>query len=254
LRAQPTALARYWRASSIDLQGRAADAVVAYTELFESPDVGQLPANLSEPARQRLELLNKIPATVLFNVTPSDAQVVIDGAMQSGASPYVLKLSAGKHTLRVTRDGYTPLETQIEVRGAQSMEQAVQLEPLAAATTEPGDGAAEASGPRSKVPAYVTLGVAGVAAGLGTVFGIQALSAKSDFDDAPTASTADDVERNALIADMAWGVAITLGITGTVLLLSDEPAERTPKTASQKLRVAPYVTANGAGAAAALKF
>jgi hypothetical protein len=86
------------------------------------------------------------------------------------------------------------------------------------------------------------------------VFGIQALSAKSDFDDAPTASTADDVERNALIADMAWGVAITLGITGTVLLLSDEPAERTPKTASQKLRVAPYVTANGAGAAAALKF
>src|SRR6185295_15511769 len=71
---------------------------------------------------------------------------------------------------------------------------------------------------RSKLPAYITLGVGVVGAGIGTVFGIQALSAKSDFDSNPTSDNADKAERNALIADMSFGVALTLGITGIVLL------------------------------------
>ena len=38
---------------------------------------------------------------------------------------------------------------------------------------------------------------------VGTIFGIQALSAKSDFDDHPTTEAADDVERNAPGAPLA---------------------------------------------------
>jgi hypothetical protein len=97
------------------------------------------------------------------------------------------------------------------------------------------------------------LGVAGVAAGLGTVFGIQALSAKDDYEKAPTASAADDVERNALIADMAWGIAITLGITGTVLLTSDDAEDASPQ-AKSKLYFAPYASSQGGGARAKLTF
>ena len=74
------------------------------------------------------------------------------------------------------------------------------------------------------MPAYVTLGIAGAGAVVGTIFGLKALSAKSDFDDTPTRELADDTERNALIADMAFGVAITLGVTGIVLLTTDEEA------------------------------
>ena len=95
------------------------------------------------------------------------------------------------------------------------------------------------------VPAYVTLGIAGAGAVVGTIFGLQALSSKSDFDDNPTRDAADDTERNALIADMAFGVAITLGVTGIVLLTTDEEAPKesklfTPKKSATKLELRPY--------------
>ena len=111
------------------------------------------------------------------------------------------------------------------------------------------------------VPAYVTLGIAAVGAGVGTYFGIKALSAKSDFNDNPTADAADDAERNALFADMLFGVAITLGVTGVVLLTSgDEAPEQTakakplPKLKKPSVAVAPYVSPDGGGAAARVKF
>jgi hypothetical protein len=64
-----------------------------------------------------------------------------------------------------------------------------------------------------------------VAAGVGTAFGVIALGDKSDYDKNPTSSTADSGDTHALIADMAFGVAITFGVTSAVLFLTgDEPA------------------------------
>lgn len=109
------------------------------------------------------------------------------------------------------------------------------------------------------VPAYVTLGIAGAAAVVGTIFGVQALSSKSDFDETPTTELADDTERNALIADMAFGVAITLGVTGVVLLTSDEePAAAPAKSARLKrgpsLNLTPYASPKSGGAKARVTF
>jgi hypothetical protein len=111
------------------------------------------------------------------------------------------------------------------------------------------------------VPAYVTLGIAGAAAVVGTIFGVQALSSKSDFDDTPTTELADDTERNALIADMAFGVAITLGVTGVVLLTSDEePAQPAAQSAQLKLKrgpqlnLRPYAGPKSGGASARVTF
>jgi hypothetical protein len=263
----PSAEAQYWLAMALDLQGRATDAVLAFERLFADPGHTGLGDALLVPARQRFELLKKIPATVLLSVTPTDAVVEIDGVAQAGGAPYTLKLVGGKHALRVTRDGHAPLETELEVAPAQSLEQAIELTavaPAPATDTSLGTAggadttAAAPSKPRSKVPAYVTLGVAGASAALGTLFGVQALGAKSDFDDSPTAANADSVERNALIADMAWGVALTLGITGIVLLTSDEPAEETAEKVRQiarnRVQVAPYVSSEGGGARARVTF
>ncbi|HMR10157.1 MAG TPA: PEGA domain-containing protein, partial [Polyangiaceae bacterium] len=132
--------------------------------------------------------------------------------------------------------------------------------PPAAPPPDPGppppkDNPAASS--KSKVPAYVTLGIAGAGALVGTFFGIKALSAKSDFKDNPTTDAADDVERNALIADMAFGVAITLGVTGVVLLTSadsDEKAAKSRFVSGPRLRVAPVIGPTGGGAAAHLTF
>jgi hypothetical protein len=112
----------------------------------------------------------------------------------------------------------------------------------------------------SKVPAYVTLGIAAGGAVVGTIFGVKALSSKSDFDNDPTAQHADDTERNALIADMAFGVALTLGVTGIVLLTSNDDAEAPAKAAKLRqppkgtFRMVPYVGRESGGAAARLTF
>jgi hypothetical protein len=112
------------------------------------------------------------------------------------------------------------------------------------------------------VPAFVTLGIAAAGAAVGTVFGLQALSAKSDFEDNPTTDAADDTERNALIADMAFGVAITLGVTGIVLLTSSDevPAEpaatgrRAPAKVPVKLELDTYAGRSGGGGKLRLSF
>jgi len=67
---------------------------------------------------------------------------------------------------------------------------------------------------------------------------------------------ADQVEKNALIADMALGAAITLGVTGTVLLItsggSEEHAARSaPRSTFQ---IAPMISPQRAGAAATFRF
>jgi len=104
------------------------------------------------------------------------------------------------------------------------------------------------------VPAYVTLGIAGAGAILGTVFGIQALGAKSDFEDNPTEDDADKAERAALIADMSFGVALTFGITGAVLLFSGGDDEEEAEKSAAIPVLAPVVGPKGGGMAATWTF
>jgi hypothetical protein len=114
------------------------------------------------------------------------------------------------------------------------------------------------------VPAYVTGAVAIVAAGVGTGFGIKALSQSNDFKDNPTTKKADDGENNALVADMMFGIAITFGVTSAVLFLSsDEPKSAKASTpvkaaAAPKKKVtivpAPYVSPSGGGVATTVRF
>jgi len=112
----------------------------------------------------------------------------------------------------------------------------------------------------SNVVGYVLLGIAGVGAGVGTIFGVKALQEKSEFNSgSKTNDQADTVEKDALIADMAFGAALTLGVTGVVLLLSgggsSDKAQSTMHVA--KLQILPAVTPyahGGVGAGATLRF
>jgi hypothetical protein len=119
--------------------------------------------------------------------------------------------------------------------------------------------------PRSNVPAYVTLGLAGAGVVVGTTFGILALQSKSNFNakGGMTTSNADATDRNALISDMSFAVALTFGVTGVVLLLSNDSAEpaKTATTGSASAKkstfhgfVTPYAGPNGGGAAGVFTF
>lgn len=253
-----------------------AKAIQAY-ELFLQQSEGN--AKLQESrtqAQQRIEALKKEPVSVVVTTEPTTTQVSIDGTTQSANSPLRLELAPGKHTIEVSALGYEASVQELEIQPGDTPKNIVfsltkSLEPTAQVVAPPAtqpvaplqqdQQPAPAAKKRSNVPAYITLGVAGAGAIVGTVFGVKALKSKSSYNDNPNVSDADDAEKNAIVADMAFGVAITMGITGTVLLLtnrgtSEDKTETTaPATAQKpKLYVAPYVGRSAGGAAATLTF
>ncbi|HVY29273.1 MAG TPA: PEGA domain-containing protein [Polyangiaceae bacterium] len=260
----PAPQAAYWAAKSIDGQGKIEDAIAAYEKLLADPNISSLGDEKTNDAKQRVtDLKAKLVGEVNLVTTPIGATVSIDGTPQAGETPMIVKLPPGPHKLSLMAPGYEPKDVDIDVKGGEKAEQKLELTAKAPPPPPPPEPVVEAPAPpppppppppRSKVPAYITLGIAGAGAVVGTIFGIKALGAKNDFDKQPTGTAADDTERNALIADMAFGVAITLGVTGVVLLTSDDstaPAaaaklEKLPKRA--KLVVAPYASPKGGGA------
>jgi hypothetical protein len=112
------------------------------------------------------------------------------------------------------------------------------------------------------VPAYVTLGLAGAGVVVGAVFGGLALQSKSNFNKSHTTDNADTTDRNALISDMSFAVALTFGVTGAVLLLSNDAPEPAAKAALHPTKkksavrgfVTPYAGPNGGGAVGVLSF
>lgn len=258
----PQALYRY--ALALDKAGKGAEARAQY-QLFLDVPPPEAMAEQKGAAETRLKELNV--GTIKLTSTPDGASVMVDGQPAAGPTPLTLTLKPGPHTLEVKAPNYEPSTRELVVVAASSVDVAVPLkelpptpppaptappppppEPVASASVAPPP---KEEAPPSKVPAYVTLGLAGAGAVVGTIFGIKALSAKSDFKDSPTTSNADSAERNALIADMAFGVALTLGITGTVLLLSGNKKE--PAKAGS-LRLYPVLGPQSQGAAAVLRF
>jgi len=265
----PTPAASYWAAKSLDQQGKTDDAIKAYEALLADPNVSRLGDEKTSDAQTRVATLK---ASQVGEVTVSSAalgaQLSVDGVAQSGQLPVSLKLAPGPHKLTLTAPGFDAKDVDVQVTAGTKTEQKIDLAQHVAAPPEPPPTpeTAPATPPapppaaekHSKVPAYVTLGIATGGAIVGTIFGVQALQSKSDFDSNPTTKHADDTERNALIADMAFGVAVTLGVTGIVLLTSSD--DTSPPTKAAKLHtppkgtfhVTPYIGRESGGAAARL--
>jgi PEGA domain len=257
----PSPATQYKLALCLDKLGRGAEAADAYKAFLAEPP--QQPDKLAEQrklAEARAAELGE--ASLKVSSSPPGAAISVDGTPQPSQTPATLKLKPGKHTVVVSAGGFEPMTNEVDlVAGAPPADLAVDLKPLAPqpaappAAPAPSDIAApEPEAPRSKLPAYVTLGLAGTGLVVGTIFGAQALSNKGTFNDNPTTDNADRAERNALIADMAFGVALTLGVTGAVLLFSSPEKAAPAAKASAGLRLLPVITPQTQGAAATLRF
>jgi hypothetical protein len=251
---------------SLDQLGQVPAALAAFELVLANPEKSQLGPEKLANAEARQRALAATPADLVLTTTPPGARVNVSGVDLRAPTPITLKLAPGRHVVRVTLDGYAPQQLELNVTPGAKLTPTLTLVPAAnpAATgaapvpallDPPNDS--PPSVPRSPIPGIVTLSIAGASAIVGTIFGIKALSDKQDFDDRPTTNTADDVERNSLIADMAFGVTLTLGITGVVLLVADDPVpdqSQVGSLAPQRLQVSPYVATTGAGASAKLVF
>lgn len=260
----PSPHAEYWIALSMDKADPETKDPKALADAYETfltnPGATHVGTEQVATSKVRLSELRKaLPATVTIVSTPSGANVTINGEAKEGLTPLTLELPAGDYQVGLTLAGHETTMVNIHAEGGVALEQQVTLaQTVVAPPPAPVTETQPEAQSKSMVPAIVTLGLG--AAGLisGTVFGIMALNSKSKFNDDPTSDHADAAERNALIADMSFGIALTLGLTGIVLLTSNHSA--TTETAKKKqnkgteLAVAPYASPLGGGAVARLKF
>jgi hypothetical protein len=249
----PTPHAEYWIAYSMDKQNKPAKEVFfAYDLFLSNPAAAHVGEEELKAAQDRAALLKStLPATVIVESTPAGAQVKIDGVIVPGVTPLEVEMNKGTHRLELTLAGYDATAVEIDTEAGARVRAPIELQK----TTEAPPAAVAAAEPpkkRSKVPGYVTLGLGGAGLITGTIFGILALDSKSKYDANPSAPLADETERNALIADMSFGIALTLGITGVVLLTTDDDGLNPPQTAKAKapghVRFSPYGGPLGGGA------
>jgi hypothetical protein len=267
----------------LDNLGRFPEAIAAYNRFLS--DVPLKMAAQGDEIKARVAAIQQLPGKLHVTSEPPGAAFTVDGKPQPSPTPADVDAAPGHHTLHFTLAGRDPADKDVDVTFASKQDvssilpvTATPPPPPVAVVEPPPAPAAPASAPppppapHSNTAAFITGGAAIVAVGVGTAFGIMALNDKSNFDAHPTNSTADTGENHALIADMAFGVAITLGVTSLVLFLSRDEApaaaaasaqttgrvadasQTTKKRPAVTVSAAPIITPHGGGAGALLRF
>lgn len=262
-----------------DAQGHFTVAVDWYDRFLAH--VPEKLAAKGDEIKKREGEIKALPGKVHIDSNPPGATITIDDKPQPAPTPTDVDLPPGSHVVKLSAPGRLPTQKTVDVAYASTQTVSADLEaqPTPALVPPPPAPAAPPPPPpappppppepRSKLPAYITGGLAVVAAGVGTVFGIMTLNDKSSFDSNPTSSTADNGDTHALICDMSFGVALTFGVTSAVLFLTkDEPPPATAKAdASPEAKAAanakknhvtftptPMVSAHSGGAGFTLRF
>lgn len=275
----PGARPKYQIAKCLDKLNKVPEAVAGY-QLFlnSSPDADKM-KDLIADATTRLDTLKKTPGKVHITVeppavlkTPKGVAITVDDKTpQNAPEPATFIVAPGHHVLAGVAEGYDPAKIEFDSNYAESRDitltfkeaaGAVAVAPPPPGPVQPAAPPPPPPAPRSPIPAYVTLGLAGAGVIVGTTFGILALSAKSTFNKTPTTAQADTVDRDALVSDMSFAVALTFGVTGAVLLLSsNDTAEKAAKAKANKSNallkrgfIVPYAGPTGGGAVGTIQF
>jgi hypothetical protein len=163
----------------------------------------------------------------------------------------------GEHVVDASAPGYKSASAKVRLGdGAQdSVALTLEVDPNApkaplVAPTAPGTVSTapppESSGSRSRVPAYVALGVGAVGLGVGTVFGILALGKKSDLDSAcsnkvcPSGAQQDTIDSGktfGAVSTVGFVVGVVGAGVGTVLLLTGGSSSASASSVANPLRV-----------------
>jgi tetratricopeptide (TPR) repeat protein len=253
-------------ASAQERLGRAADAARTLRRYLrerpDAPDRADITARIAtlDPTGATADPAEAV-GTVRVVCTPPGAAITVDGEPTGQTAPAELQLPPGEHTVTLTLEGHEPITDTVTVAPGGTHELALTLAASEAAVAlrdegdvfgEQGEGQPEGesegegegepapveppvdTGPSAGV--WVTTAIAGVGLVTGTVFGFLALSAQSDFDSAPSADAADRGETFALVADLAFGVAIAAGVTAIVLYATDRPSAPAEESAGDAAR------------------
>lgn len=192
-----------------------------------------------------LDKLEGYVAELELTVDVDGAEIAVDDLVV-GETPLdePLLVSAGRRKIGLTRRGYAPLDRYVDVAGGETKRLALEMTPLGGPAEPRASGASpepDAPPPESSNTAFwVSLGAAGLFAAGTAVFGVLALGAKNDYDDAldsfPTTqeeieSARSDVTTFSVTADVMGGLtlfATTLAIVFAVSGSDDSASAKAP--------------------------
>lgn len=98
--------------------------------------------NRNEPVQLQVSLTKKAEATpstgsILVATDPTGASVSVDGTARGTTPVTITDLSAGQHTVSVTKDGYADYSAKVTVTGSETLPLSLTLVPLPATTARP---------------------------------------------------------------------------------------------------------------------
>jgi tetratricopeptide (TPR) repeat protein len=199
--------------------GRFVDALQHYQELLAESKA--LSANLRSQVQLHLNEVRKNLAAVVLEIDPPGATIEIDGK-PAGRSPtsQPIFVEPGQHTYRVSRDGYRPVEGQLDLVPGKELRRRVRLEraqvtPAKVVRRRPTPAPVEPERP-SAVPVWVGIGLTGALAISGTVTGLAAVSKHNKYEDESRGEQAReqaraDGKRFATATDILLGGALVVG-------------------------------------------
>ncbi len=207
---------------------------------FIADDGGATTDEVKSAQRTLSEVRDKL-GTIALEVKPATAKVMLDGKPVTVLSDKTTPIRGigGRHTLRIEADGHKPYEQPIEIVTKIEIPLKVDLVPVAGAgsplgTSPPAEtGSPGGGGSGRTILGWSLVGLGVVSGGASAYFGLSTMSRKKDWD-GQNAGVADEKirtegRRNALIADIAGGVAIVSIGVGAFLLLTKPKAAATPQ-------------------------
>ena len=220
-------------------------------------------------------------AKVNLSSVPTGAGITVDGAVTDTVTPSTIELTPGEHTIVLNAEGFEPLEKLLTLAKGEKKQLAIDfdkegkptaggepalVDPFAdeggAVPAEGGEIENESEGPPAAF--WIAAAVAGVGLVSGTVFGTMALGDEDDFNQKKKSVSAnqgdlqdikDSGERNAIIADVSFGVAAAAAVVGVIILLTHKHGEKAGEdTAQARVNVVPVASENAVGMSTAVSF
>ncbi len=198
----------------------------------------------------RLTALRARPATLHIVSTPAGARIFVDGTAVAQTTPADLPAPAGHHAIRLELEGRTAFSSEVDAGPGARIEVTGDL-PVASSAVAVAPPTPPVDRPptvrRTNPAVWVATVLAGAGLITGSVFGLLALSDRAEYDARPTVAIRDTGERNALIADIGFGVAVLSAGVAVVVHLSSggaAPAASSPgrsdrRTPSPRFGMAP---------------
>ncbi len=266
--------------------GKLSEALATFEKLAAEPMSNAAPnafKEAQETGRKRMkELLSRVPS-LLVVVESAEAQgvtVTVDGQKVTFAGGVALRFDPGEHVIGVDAEGFPPVKKTIVlpekggvVRVPIALEKPGAAASATATTTATASAAPSGTGPAAtgpgpyRIPAIVTLGVAGAGLVAGAVTGVLSLGMTSDLKARCPGNVCSPGDRGNLdsanamantstatfviggAAAVLGGVLLTLDLTTTRAKVQAAGSHTTAarRTGSAGPQIEPWISAGGAG-------